>query len=89
MGKEFDSVSSLWSNFYDGLAQVEQLRAQQHVENEEEVSSGAKEQEEQQGEEATGEKIGSDVAPEDDRMEIEQHEQSNEDVDLHEDSNKN
>ncbi|CDR37605.1 CYFA0S01e13146g1_1 [Cyberlindnera fabianii] len=28
VGKEFDSVASLWANFYDGLAQQDQLRPQ-------------------------------------------------------------
>lgn len=28
VGKEFDSVAALWANFYDGLAQMEQLRPQ-------------------------------------------------------------
>lgn len=26
VGKEFESVATLWSSFYDGLAQIEQLR---------------------------------------------------------------
>ncbi len=29
VGKEFDSVSQLWSNFYDSIAQAEQIRSQQ------------------------------------------------------------
>jgi DASH complex subunit DAD1 len=34
VGKEFKSVSNLWSNFYDGLNQVEELRLRNQQENE-------------------------------------------------------
>ncbi|KAH3675053.1 hypothetical protein WICMUC_002885 [Wickerhamomyces mucosus] len=68
VGKEFDSVASLWSSFYDGLSQVEQLRQQQteqpsqekqneqsdHINESNEVS--AKEQVSLQEVEPTGER---------------------------------
>lgn len=81
VGKEFDSVSSLWSNFYDGLAQVEQLRAQQQDEDD---------VEKEQQQESEDQEMRSDVSAteeaaeaENDKMEVEQ-EPLNENVELHE-----
>lgn len=82
VGKEFDSVSSLWSNFYDGLAQVEQLRGQQQ---EDEDLEGSAEKETQL--ESEDQEMRSDIPVTEegdvDKMEVEQ-EPLNENVDLHE-----
>ncbi len=79
VGKEFDSVSSLWSNFYDGLAQVEQLRAQPEDADE----NHQDEQPESQDQEMRSDVPISDGQEEENRMDVEQ-EPLNENVELHE-----
>lgn len=81
VGKEFDSVSSLWSNFYDGLAHVEQLRAQQNPEDADENHQD--EQPESQDQEMRSDVPISDGQEEENRMDVEQ-EPLNENVELHE-----
>jgi DASH complex subunit DAD1 len=56
VGKEFDSVATLWSNFYDGLVQMEQLRPATEGEQEESTDdNGRMDLDSEQHEEGQGE----------------------------------